>query len=166
MNYNFYPVCHSVKPITSNLIFAVIGFNLSSIYIIDNLHKLRKKAIFMIMLLLYLIKKYKYIFYINPFFNEMNIILVSSGLFILFALIPIDKIQNNNIIFIIKHITSYTGGIYYLHPIFGENILNKWSKLVRYRTFRGCLLIYIITYFVCLIGSNLFRKSNFRYLFI
>ena len=56
------------------------------------------------------------------------IILVSTSLFILFGLIPLDKIKNNIIIFIIRQLTSYTGGIYYLYPEVSESFLTYIFK--------------------------------------
>lgn len=166
LNYNFIPVSHSIKPLTNNLIFAIIGFYLSLIHILNKLYKCRIAVIIIMIFLIYLIKKYQKIFFIYHFFNELMVILVSTSLFIFFGLIPLDKIKNSIIIFIIKQITSYTGGIYYLHPEIRESFLKKWSKLVRLRTFKGCLLVYITTYFICLIGSKIFKKSNLKYLFI
>ena len=166
MNYNYKIVCHSIKPITSNLVYAIIGFILFSINILNKLHSYRIKVLFAIIFLIYLIKKYKYIFYFYPFFNRINIVLVSISLFCFFALIPIDRIQNEKIIFILKLMTSNTGGIYYLHPEIRNNYLKNYLIIVKYKTFRGCILIYIITYFVCFIGSKTMRKTNLKYLFI
>lgn len=140
LKYNYRIVSHSIKPITSSYIYSIIGFILFSINILNKLHKYRIKVLFTFIFLLYLIKKYQYIFYIFPFFNRIVVILVSISLFCFFALIPIDRIQNNNIIFIIKLITSHTGGIYYLHPEIRNNYLKNNLKLVKYKTFRGCIL--------------------------
>ena len=166
MNYNFFPVSHSIQPLTNSLIFSIIGFYLSSVHIINKLYKYRITIILLLIFLVYFIKKYQCKFYIYPCFNEIMIVLVSTSLFIFFALIPLDKIKQNFIIFFIKHITRYTGGIYYLHPEVYENLLKNRLEFVRNGTFKGCLLIYIITYFICLIGAKIVKKSNLKYLFI
>ena len=80
--------------------------------------------------------------------------LVSSSLFIIFLILPFDNINSEKIKFIIKNITNFTGGVYYLH---------RKIKLI---TIFSCVIIYIICYFICSIGIKIFGKTKLKYLFI
>jgi len=53
---------------------------------------------------------------------------------------------------ILNKLTSYTGGVYYLHVAFA-NLSGKYIYLIRRRTFKGCLLIYLYYYLICFIGT-------------
>lgn len=79
-------------------------------------------------------------------------------------MIPFDKFENKNIICILKQISSYTGGVYYLHPKASE-VIGQYFISIRRRSFKGCINLYLICYFICFIGSNIFRKSKIRFLF-
>lgn len=71
---------------------------------------------------------------------------VSIGLFLIFALFPFDKIKYNFIISIIKQITSYTRGVYYLHPEI-HSIFKYNLKVIKNRELKGCIVNYIIFLF-------------------
>lgn len=114
--------------------------------------------------LFYLINNYKMLFRIYKNCQIFIIDLVSTGLFINFSILPFDKIKNNKIILFIKQITSYTGGIYYLHPEI-YNIFEKYIIEFKNKTFKGCIINYLICYFVCFFGTKIFKKSKFKFLF-
>ena len=162
-NYN-HPVLHSILPISNTLIYSLTGFFFGSINLLDILYKNRKIVILSFFPLLYLIKNYLKLFRINKIIPLFIIDLVSSGLFINFSILPFDRIKNNNIIFFIKQITSFTGGIYYLHPEI-YNIFENKIKEFKNKTFLGIILNYLICYFVCFLGTKIFGKTIFKYLF-
>ena len=94
----------------------------------------------------------------------MNI--AASCIFIIFSLIPIEKIKNKIIINSIKKITSYTGGIYYMHYLIGSGpIIKKIVKPIE-GTIISCILIYLISYFISHFGLKICGKSKFKYMFI
>ena len=80
-------------------------------------------------------------------------------------MIPFDKIRNKNLMVILNKLTSYTGGVYYLHVAIA-NLSGKYIYLIRRRTFKGCLLIYLYCYLICFIGDFIFKKSFLKYLYI
>ena len=88
--------------------------------------------------------------------------LVSSSLFIIFLILPFDNINSEKIKFIIKNITNFTGGVYYLHRKIKLIIMSLLIK----RTIFSCVIIYIICYFICSIGIKIFGKTKLKYLFI
>ena len=88
--------------------------------------------------------------------------LVSSSLFIIFLILPFDKINSEKIKFIIKNITKFTGGVYYLHTKIKLILMILLIK----RTIFSCVIIYIICYFICNMGIIIFGKTKLKYLFI
>ena len=168
-NYIFekfnHTVQHSIFPLPSSLFYSLSGFFLGSINILE---KCQKKGIIFIYLLFIsfgLIKDNQIILLKCPSLRIIIIDLGSIGLFTFFGLIPLERIKNKFIILLIKKITQYTGGIYYLHP-YVMLIFQKYFKLLMYRNIKGCFLIYLVCYFICLFGSILFKKSNLKYLFV
>ena len=63
-------------------------------------------------------------------------------------------------------ITKYTGGIYFTHYLIGKGYLCTSIYYVKKGTFLGCIFIYLISYFVSLIGNKIFGKTKFKHLFI
>ena len=86
-------------------------------------------------------------------------------LLIIFALLPLDNITNITIMFLIKQMTSYTAGVYFIHvkimEYFHENI-----TIFKNGEIRGCVLNYLICHSICFAGMKLFGKSKLKYLFI
>ena len=156
---------HSIKPILECLLYSLTGFFLGSINIID---KLNKYKIIMIYLSLFVyaiikIKKKLYKYFYN--YHIFIIDLVSSIFFIIFACLPVDKIKNKFLFLLIKQITRYTGGVYYLHPEICYLLAYKFNSM-KIRGAKECIIIYLVCYLISLIGSLIFRKHNLKYLFI
>jgi len=166
LKYNKIPVRHSIKPISNTLIYATTGFFLSSLNIINVINNNKKKSfLILFFLFFYVIKYYNKINTLYYSFDVIIIDIVGTFLFLFFSILPLEKINILFIQSIFRLITSYTGGIYYLHPevmLMFKNIF----KDIYYRTFKGCFLIYIISYFICFLGSKIFSKYSLKLLFI
>ena len=147
------------------IIFAITGFFLSSIKLLNHLKYHKIKSIFLSIASFVIIIFLK-IYFSNYYFLEgIFLILGSIPLLIVFALLPIDHITNMTAIFLIKQSTSYTAGVYYLHVkvlrYFEDSIdIFKDGEL------RGCALNYLICYSICFVGMKLFGKTKLKYLFI
>ena len=89
----------------------------------------------------------------------INIIFIFSSLF------PFDLIKNKIFIHIINQITSYTGGIYYLHY---EIKLRTFSNIymIKKANFMSCIIIYFICYIFCFLSFKIFKNTKLKYLFI
>ena len=159
MKYNIY-VNHSIRPISNTLIFATTGFFLSSLDIIKIIINNRIKSLPVLLSFLF--------FIIINYCRSYDIIIIdiiSIFLVFLFLILPLEKINKLYIKSFIKQITSYTGGIYYLHPeIFF--IFKNIFKDIYYKNFKGCIIIYIIAYFICFLGYKIFSKHSLKFLFI
>ena len=155
----------SVGRILKMMVIALAGFLLSSIKMLNFLKNHKIKSICFILSSFTLII-YLNLFYSNFYFLEgIYLILGSIFLMIPFAFLPLNKITNMKIIFLIKQWTSYTAGIYYLHikvhKYFGKNLI-----IMRDGTLMGCAFNYLICYSICFFGMKIFRRTKFKYLFI
>jgi hypothetical protein len=63
-----------------------------------------------------------------------------------------------------KHITNYTGGIYYLYIVV-LNIFKNKILFIGNKTMFGGFTIYLISYFICFIGERIFGKTKLKNLF-
>ena len=80
-------------------------------------------------------------------------------------MIPFNLLKNQNIKRTLILITSYTGGIYYIH--YGvRSIFSDYIPIIGICDFNSCIVNYLFCYFICLIGSKLFKNSILKYLFI
>ena len=142
---------------------SVIAFYLSSIKIIDRANKNKNKKYFifflsfMLILLIIFYKTVKKYLLLSYFF--------AISLIILFAILPFDKLKCGNII---KGISSYAGGIYYIH-VYVNSLINK-HLLIKFKLKKGtiiiCIINYFICYIICFIGFKIFKKNKLKYLFI
>ena len=158
-------VNHSIKPLLECLLYCITGFFLGSIKILDKLNNYKIIIIYLSIIVYAIIKikkkLYKYFYNYKIFIIDF----ISTSFFIIFACLPFDKIKNNIIFLFLKQITRYTGGVYYLHieiSYLSACIFNS-MKIIG---IKECIIIYLICYFISLIGSLIFRKSNIKYLFI
>jgi len=168
INYNIFIKykrhLRSVSHFFEMMPIAVTGLTLGYINIMKQLINYRMKSIFFSIVILSFIYNYNICGEFRAFYySGIKKNIAALSLFFSFYLIPLEKI--NKIIFlkIIREISNYTGGIYYFHPII-SNVLSKISFL-RYSKIITCFMIYIIGYFICLLGTKIFRKTKFKYLF-
>lgn len=162
--YKRVPVGHSISPIPKMFLHSLTGFFFSSINIFKKYNKCRIHILFLSGTFLFAILYFEILNKSRFYFKRIIINLGIISAFSFFAMLPFDKIKNNNIFSFLKRLTSYTGGIYYLHSIV-FHIFKRYIISVRQETFKGGLLIFIISYFICLINSIIFRNSKIYYLF-
>ena len=146
--------------------FAVIGFLISDSEIIIFLKKHRLKTVITCIYLLYFITNYEVINKVKVLdYNGIRLFIISICVFITFVMFPSEKIKNKIIIKIIKQITSYTAGIYYIHvKLF--SYISKYIEPIKKRTIKGCIIIYLLCYLISFLGILIFGKTKLRHLFI
>ena len=142
--------------------FTVTGLTLASYNLINEI-KEKKKIIFVNIIVLFFIIKYD-IFKRSRGILYPGIDLNVGGicLFICFSFITFKK--KSRFLFIINHITNYTGGIYYYHFLV-MYILKKKISFIGNKNMLGGFIIYIICYFICFIGIRIFGKTKLKNLF-
>lgn len=154
-----------IKSISSSYLFSLTGFYLFSIHYIELLKKYKIKIKFLCVLIIYL-----YIFYKKSIGNSLFIlniikILCSVSLLTIFLLFPFSKLNHSLFSIIIKQLSSYSGGIYYIHTKV-QIYLDLLSKEMSSRTLLSCIINYLICNIICFIGLKTFKKTSLRYLFI
>ena len=161
--YKKVPAHHSIRPNLEFFVFAFTGFYLSSIQFINKLYKCRIiSTIFSILSLYLYFKYYKLEFvFIKGFIRDILV----TFFFIIFSMLPFDKINNIYLLTFLNKITSFTGGVYYIHSIIGDYFKIR-SKFIKKGNFKSCFLIYFLCYIICFFGSIFFKKSKLKYLFI
>ena len=81
---------------------------------------------------------------------------------------PFGEIKNEFLINIIKQLTSFTGGIYFIHNLIGRGYIIKriLSILaIERQTLLECIIVFFISYILCFYGTKLFGRTKFRHLF-
>ena len=170
LNYKFFfsyndNLRYSVGSIAEMLPIAVTGVVLSSINLIEKLRVVRKQSLLFIIIIFILIFDTDVIISPKGFFYPGILINIGAILFFsFFGLILINESLNKKLILIISYITSFTGGVYYLHTVI-RNILIPNISLVKYKTYLGALIIYITCFLICLIGNKILGKTKLKYLF-
>lgn len=146
--------------------FCITGYILSSLNIITFLKKFRIKTMFFILLIIILISKYNILNNTNGFgYQSIKTHILSGNIFMIISLLPSENLKNYYLIKIIKLITSYTAGIYYLHiPI--QKYLKNYIQSIKRQSLTGCVIIYITCYFFSFLGIKLFGKTKLRHLFL
>ena len=108
------------------------------------------------------------IFLYQPGLRYSNVslnIFASTNLFLFFSSLSFEKIKNEKYILLIRNFTNFTGGIYYIHHII-RDYLRKYTIFFKKRSYSSALIIYVICYFVCFIGSKSFKNYKLKYLFL
>ena len=148
---------------TKVLIYGAISISIASINEINELKRNCKKNIFFSLFIMYVIRDYDII--IKEFYYLREIILgfTSASIFILFLIIPLDNI-NTKIKQIIIIITKYSGGIYYLHIQLWRILRIKYI-IIKNKELSGCWILFLICYYICFLGTKIFGKTKFKYLF-
>ena len=150
----------SLGPLIELIPLAVIGCNLSSINILTKIKEFSFYTYFILMFFIYLLFEYD-IFINYTGFLYSNILLnifAAITLILFFGSLRFD--MSTKISVIIKIITKFTGGIYYIHPIFPKYVM-FFIKIKK--NYFSSLLIYIFCYLVCFCGNKLFQTNKLKY---
>ena len=145
--------------------YAVTGFILSFFKIINILKKNVINVFILSLTMFIFLGNYSVFLHLDdiPYsgieYNIRSIYLIS-----IFSIIPFEKISNKLIINILKYITNYTAGIFYLHWSI-IIYLRNFVEPVKRQTFLGCIIIYFICYIISFIGIYILGKTKFKYLF-
>ena len=154
----------SVGRISKMLFFSILGFLLSSIKILPFLKQYRIITIFISFPITFIIIFFKLFISEIYIYESLFMNLGVMNLFIFFYMLPFEYITFGPCIFLIKQITSYSSGIYFIHIKIIEYFDNSFQAFQE-RTLIGCALNYIICYCICFIGMKIFGKTKMRNLF-
>ena len=149
----------SIKKIPTAYIYSLFGFIFFYLNNFVNLKQYRIKISFLSLFFFYLYLYDKHLLKIEAYFHMIRFLTCASA-FIFFLILPLHEINVN----FIKIITSYSGGIYYLHTKV-KKLLEFFFKGMKSSSFTVCIINYLLCYLICLIGSKIFKKVSLRYLF-
>ena len=143
---------------------AVIGCEFSSLDLLLTLKNCTIFYHFIMFFIIYIIFCYD-IFIHQPgfWYGQVSMNIFSSiVLFITFISFPFNDVKNNKLKFIIKILTSFTGGIYYIHTRV-RDFLRKVSFFFNQRSYFSSFIIYILCYLICFIGNKIFKNYKIKY---
>ena len=154
----------SIGRVNSSIPLSVIGCIYSSINLLSKIKNLKWHVSLILISLIYILFNYDLFIKYPGFCYSNSLLFLSSStfLFILFGSLKLDYFILLNKI--IKIATKYTGGIYYIHPIFPKFIYFYLN--IKKASYFSSFFIYIISYLICFFGNKLFTNSNLKYLFV
>lgn len=141
---------------------AVISLSFASINLIHKLKFHPIKTLLFSFLLIFIIFKYEVFTIITGYYGFKKAV-VSLLIFIIFSSISLEKIDSKIFKIIIKRFTLYTQGIFCLHNIIRFYLIRLFK--IKNVGINECIIVYITSYLICLIGTKFFQYSIFKYLF-
>lgn len=171
LNYTFFNqfknvIRHNIGQFLEVLPLAISGSVIAHFDLFQIIKKYYKNSIYLSFVCLFFLNRY------NLFSKEVKIgfggivtNIYSILSFIIFFLLPINTINDSILYKIIYRLTNYTQGIYSFH-IYTKLALNSKIDSIKNKSFLGCILIYIFSYFISFIGEKLTKKTKLVYLFI
>lgn len=158
----FSVIRYSLGLIIELLPFAVIGATLCYLNIVRMLKQFKVVVTFFIGIIIFLILEFN-IFVIIRGFLYPGLLLNIGGICI-FILFSLFSFQNRKLLYLLKIITKFTGGVYYIHTLFFEFLFRKFF-FIRNKTFHGSIFIYLLSYITCFLGNKLSFKTKLNLLF-
>ena len=154
----------AVSRLAEMMPIASTGIILSSIKLLKQLENHKLYSLFFCFVILYFTYNYNIFGGFRGFlYNGIKQNIASICLFIFFSLIPLQIINNNIYFNCIKIITNHTGGIYYFQTI--SKFLLRNIIYLRFHPLFSCFIIYLLGYFISFLGTIIFKKIKFKYLF-
>ena len=144
---------------------AVSGFYIAS----KNFTIISKNNIINSLIILLFITKLNIFSDIKTFkYGGIRLNIAGICIFFIFYLFPFGAINNKFLINLIKQLTSFTGGIYFIHNLIGRGyILNIILSIleIKRKSLLECVIVFFISYILCFFGTKLFGRTKFRHLF-
>jgi hypothetical protein len=148
---------------------AVSGFYIASKNFTIILKNKSRIAIMNSLIILIFITKFNVFSDIKTFkYGGIRLNIAGICIFFIFYLFPFNAIKNKFLINLIKQLTNFTGGIYFIHNLIGRgyilNIILSILKIKR-KSLLECIIVFFISYILCFYGVKFFGKTKFRHLF-
>lgn len=171
LNFEFFThfssvIRYSIAQYIEVMPMSISGSIIASLNLLSLFKKYIKKVYFFSFVGLYFIYNYNIFTEIKKFAYDGIILDVGSVLlFFIFYLFPLNCFDSSIINMILYQITNYTQGIYSLHLLL-KKALNLKINQIKKGNYSGCVIIYILSYFISFLGEKLTRNSQLVYLFI
>jgi fucose 4-O-acetylase-like acetyltransferase len=138
---------YTLGRIIESIPFAVTGFLIASFQVLTLLKKCRIKVIIVCCSIIYLLVNFQIFSDIKGFGNPgFKMYFLSICIFIIFSMFPSEKIQNKRVINIIRKITNYTAGVYFMHiPVY--EYTEMYIISIQRRTIKGCISLFNMLFY-------------------
>ena len=165
-NKNFpYHMKYPLGRIAESVTYSITGFILGYYKVIDLLQKHKIKTIIISAMIYEVMLDYHIFSNIMGFgYQGIDLNIKSICLILVFAMLPFEIIKNKEFKKIIRILTNYSGGVYYLHISFSQ-YLSVYFDDVKKRNFKGILINYAAGYITCFVGTIILGKTPLKYLF-
>jgi hypothetical protein len=172
-NYNFFINNFSINSsatfgrLAEAIPNAVTGFILAFFELLNKSKKYKYIYFILSILALLFLTKYHEFDNLKTFkYGGIRLNIAATCLFIIFSFLPFQNIKNKKFLKMIEQITSYTGGIYFMHRLLGYGYLcKKYIPPIKNGNFLGCIIVYLISYIISFIMNKLFKNTKLRHLF-
>lgn len=121
--------------------FAVIGFTFGAFNIINKIKNIRFHVFIYSTFIFILVDCFNVFNYLGDY-NGIELNILSICLIFIFSLFPFEKIKKKYVILIIKYVTRYTPGIFYIHTSV-HYYLRYYILYFRKGTFESIIINYI-----------------------
>ena len=161
-------ISHSIGHFVESFPIAITAFILYFNDILNKLLPYKYTVIFYCVLGNFFILKYGIFSSIEIYGRTYNYNGLDKNIFSLFSfvgcyLIPFDFFHSKELKTFIEIITKFTQGIYCIHIIIAHYITYYFHLE---RTFQGCIIIYLVSYFISFIGTKISCNTKMKFLFI
>ena len=145
--------------------YAITGFTLSSVKFFKLLENYRFNT-FVISILIFHFVQNNEIFtnFFGVAYNGIKLNVLAVCLVATFSLFPLNTIGNKYLFKLLKIITNHSAGIFYLHQAV-QFYFKEYFIEIKNGTFKGTIIIYLISYIISLLGTAIFYKTILKNLF-
>ena len=138
--------------------YCIIGYILASLKIVYILSKYRIISINIFLSILIFIIKFEIFIEIEGFGYQGSKLFISSiCIFLIFSLIPDERIHNKYIMKIIRFISIHTPGVYFIHYMLIYYLNNFF--LFKNGTLSESIAVYFMSFFISFFGRLIFKKT-------
>lgn len=140
---------------------SIVGIIIASKKLVEILKINTKISLFFSYLFIYFLFKYEVFVELGGYKGIVHFF-ASLFFFVAFYILPLENI-NSCLKKIIKHITSYTNGIYCMQRDMIPFVRRNFHLI---GTLKSCIIIYLLSYFISFLGNKILGKTRLKYLFI
>lgn len=146
--------------------FAVTGFTLNSLKVLKILENYKINTIIFSLIIYNLVRDYEiFAHFFGVVYHGIKLNVSSVCIIMIFSIFPLKNIKNKYLADLLKYLTNYSAGIFYLHQVV-HLYSNNFFYDIRKGNLLGIINIYFICYLISISGSFIFRNTIIKNLFV
>lgn len=160
--YKYHAVCrvHEMIP------FAVTGFTLNSLKVLKILENYKINTIIFSLIIYNLVRDYEiFAHFFGVVYHGIKLNVSSVCIIMIFSNFPLKNIKYKYLADVLKYLTNYSAGIFYLHQVV-HFYSNNFIYDIRKGNLLGIINIYFICYLISISGAFIFRNTIIKNLFV